>query len=276
MHPTSPATAVVNGVTVDLDSETLRAADGTERVLRPQSFATLRYLIESPNRLVTKDELMQAVWHGVAVTDDSLVQCIHEIPPGAGRRPARGAADGGAPRLPAGHPPGAGRRDAADRRVDRGAAVRRARSGRRRRLLRGRAGRGPHHQPLEDRRALRDRPQLVLRLSGWRGGPAAGRGRARGALPAAGQRPAVGRRAPDQRAAGRRRLGGASLGRTVRRVRGRRLRATGPADRADRRGDRAVDPPGRDRAGAAQASREPRRLRPLPACVAARAGEHPG
>ncbi len=79
MHPTSPATAVVNGVTVDLDSETLRAADGTERVLRPQSFATLRYLIESPNRLVTKDELMQAVWHGVAVTDDSLVQCIHEI-----------------------------------------------------------------------------------------------------------------------------------------------------------------------------------------------------
>ena len=79
MHPTSPATAVVNGVTVDLDSETLRAADGTERVLRPQSFATLRYLIENANRLVTKDELMQAVWHGVAVTDDSLVQCIHEI-----------------------------------------------------------------------------------------------------------------------------------------------------------------------------------------------------
>jgi TolB-like protein/DNA-binding winged helix-turn-helix (wHTH) protein len=74
-----PATTVINGVTVDLGSETLRAADGTPRVLRPQSFATLRYLIENPNRLVTKDELMDAVWHEVAVTDDSLVQCIHEI-----------------------------------------------------------------------------------------------------------------------------------------------------------------------------------------------------
>src|SRR5262245_56292930 len=34
---------------------------------------------ENANRLVTKDELMQAVWPGVVVTDDSLVQCIHEI-----------------------------------------------------------------------------------------------------------------------------------------------------------------------------------------------------
>jgi DNA-binding winged helix-turn-helix (wHTH) protein/TolB-like protein len=79
MRPRSPATAVIKGVTVDLTSETLRAADGTARVLRPQSFATLRHLIANPNRLVTKDELMEAVWHGVAVTDDSLVQCIHEI-----------------------------------------------------------------------------------------------------------------------------------------------------------------------------------------------------
>ena len=39
----------------------------------------LRHLVENPGRLVTKDELMQAVWPGVAVTDDSLVQCIGEI-----------------------------------------------------------------------------------------------------------------------------------------------------------------------------------------------------
>ena len=70
---------VINGVVVDLATETLRAADGSAPVLRPQSFATLRYLIENPDRLVTKDELMQAVWHGIAVTDDSLVQCIHDI-----------------------------------------------------------------------------------------------------------------------------------------------------------------------------------------------------
>lgn len=39
----------------------------------------LRFLAENPNRLVTKDELIQAVWPGIAVTDDSIVQCIHEI-----------------------------------------------------------------------------------------------------------------------------------------------------------------------------------------------------
>jgi len=39
----------------------------------------LRYLFENADRLVTKDELMQAVWPGIAVTDDSLVQCIHAI-----------------------------------------------------------------------------------------------------------------------------------------------------------------------------------------------------
>jgi DNA-binding winged helix-turn-helix (wHTH) protein/TolB-like protein len=79
MRPTSPAIAVVNGVVVDLENETLRAPDGTARVLRPQSFATLRHLIGNPGRLVSKDELMAAVWRGVAVTDDSLVQCIHDI-----------------------------------------------------------------------------------------------------------------------------------------------------------------------------------------------------
>jgi TolB-like protein len=78
MRPTSPVTLVVNGVVVDLSNETLLAGEEA-RVLRPQSFATLRHLIENPNRLVTKDELMAAVWRGVAVTDDSLVQCIHEI-----------------------------------------------------------------------------------------------------------------------------------------------------------------------------------------------------
>jgi TolB-like protein len=79
MGPTPPATVVINGVVVDLTSETLRCQDGSTRVLRPQTFATLRHLIGKPNRLVSKGELSEAVWHGAAVTDDSLVQCIHEI-----------------------------------------------------------------------------------------------------------------------------------------------------------------------------------------------------
>ncbi len=69
----------INGVAIDLANETLRDASGNPIVLRPQCFAVLRHLIENADRLVTKDELMAAVWPDTAVTDDSLVQCIHEI-----------------------------------------------------------------------------------------------------------------------------------------------------------------------------------------------------
>jgi TolB-like protein/Flp pilus assembly protein TadD len=70
---------VVNGITADLAAETLRDRTGAPIALRPQAFAVLRYLAENPDRLVTKDELMAAVWPDVAVTDDSLVQCVHDI-----------------------------------------------------------------------------------------------------------------------------------------------------------------------------------------------------
>ena len=72
-------TVLVNGLAADLANETLRHPDGAAIVLRPQAFATLRHLIRNSNRLVSKAELMQAVWQDTAVTDDSLVQCIHEI-----------------------------------------------------------------------------------------------------------------------------------------------------------------------------------------------------
>lgn len=70
---------VINGVTVDVAAEELSDPAGRTIELRPQTFAVLRHLLQHANRLVTKDELMQAVWPGVAVTDDSLVQCVHEI-----------------------------------------------------------------------------------------------------------------------------------------------------------------------------------------------------
>jgi virginiamycin B lyase len=69
----------INGITADFGSEVLRDSTGNTVALRPQTFAVLRHLVGNANRLVTKDELMQAVWPGIAVTDDSLVQCIHEI-----------------------------------------------------------------------------------------------------------------------------------------------------------------------------------------------------
>ena len=47
--------------------------------LRPKSFEVLKYLIENGGRLITKDELINAVWIDTAVTDDSLVQCLKDI-----------------------------------------------------------------------------------------------------------------------------------------------------------------------------------------------------
>ena len=47
--------------------------------LRVQSLAVLSYLADNANRTVLKEELWQAIWPNVAVTDDSLVQCIKEI-----------------------------------------------------------------------------------------------------------------------------------------------------------------------------------------------------
>ena len=69
----------INGVEVDLAAEVLRDRHGVTVPMRRQAFAVLRHLLGNPGRLVAKDELMAAVWPGIAVTDDSLVQCIHEI-----------------------------------------------------------------------------------------------------------------------------------------------------------------------------------------------------
>jgi TolB-like protein/DNA-binding winged helix-turn-helix (wHTH) protein/rhodanese-related sulfurtransferase len=72
-------TFAINGVTIDLGNESLRDSSRKPVALRAQSFAVLRQLLARAGSLVTKDELVAAVWPGIAVTDDSLVQCIHEI-----------------------------------------------------------------------------------------------------------------------------------------------------------------------------------------------------
>ena len=79
LNSSPPTTFVLNGVTADLSSETLRDKSNRTIALRHQTFAVLRHLLENADRVITKDDLMKAVWNGIAVTDDSLVQCIHEI-----------------------------------------------------------------------------------------------------------------------------------------------------------------------------------------------------
>jgi len=52
---------------------------GEEIKLRPKVFETLKYLVEHAGRLISKQDLMQAVWPDAFVTDDSLVQCTLEL-----------------------------------------------------------------------------------------------------------------------------------------------------------------------------------------------------
>ena len=64
--------------TLDLNSGFLRRGD--EQVsLRPKAFDALVFLIERHGRLVTKAELIEALWPDTAVTDNSLAHCLLEI-----------------------------------------------------------------------------------------------------------------------------------------------------------------------------------------------------
>jgi DNA-binding winged helix-turn-helix (wHTH) protein len=78
-----PAAYTFLNVTLDMRRQLLiRGKD--EIRLRPRAFDVLRYLVTNAGRLISKQELMVAVWADVAVTDDSLVQCLIEIRRGLG------------------------------------------------------------------------------------------------------------------------------------------------------------------------------------------------
>ena len=64
--------------TLDIARGRLRA-DDEDIKLRPKSFDVLRYLVENADRLVTKDELVRAVWDKVVVTDNSLTRCVSDV-----------------------------------------------------------------------------------------------------------------------------------------------------------------------------------------------------
>lgn len=65
-------------VEVDISRGCLRRGTA-EHHLRQKTFQVLIYLLERRERLVSKEELIEAVWKGTAVTDDALVQSIKEI-----------------------------------------------------------------------------------------------------------------------------------------------------------------------------------------------------
>ncbi|MBR0658713.1 winged helix-turn-helix domain-containing protein [Neoroseomonas oryzicola] len=66
----------IGGVTLDTARGCLRGADGAEIALAPKPFDLLVMLARNPGRTLSKDALLDAIWHGVNVTEDSLVQAV--------------------------------------------------------------------------------------------------------------------------------------------------------------------------------------------------------
>jgi DNA-binding winged helix-turn-helix (wHTH) protein/tetratricopeptide (TPR) repeat protein len=64
--------------TLDRGRGTLLSANGPVH-LRPQSYELLSYLADHRGVLVSKDQLIQHIWQGRAVGDDSLVQCLRDV-----------------------------------------------------------------------------------------------------------------------------------------------------------------------------------------------------
>lgn len=64
--------------TLDVDRAELKKA-GSDARLRPKSFALLCYLVEHRGRVVSKDELLDAIWGRTVVTEGSVTQCLIDV-----------------------------------------------------------------------------------------------------------------------------------------------------------------------------------------------------
>ena len=67
------------GFELDQQRAELRGSDGVAIKLRPKTFEMLRLFATSGGRVLSKQELMEAVWPNVHVGEDSLFQCIREL-----------------------------------------------------------------------------------------------------------------------------------------------------------------------------------------------------
>jgi DNA-binding winged helix-turn-helix (wHTH) protein len=77
------------GYSLDPARGVLANPQGREAGLRPKSAEVLRYLAEKAGRVVSREELMQAVWPDIFVTDDNITQCVAEIRRSLGDEGAR-------------------------------------------------------------------------------------------------------------------------------------------------------------------------------------------
>ncbi|MFH1344638.1 MAG: tetratricopeptide repeat protein [Pseudomonadota bacterium] len=68
-----------SGFELDPERAELRRPDGGTTKLRPKALEMLRLFAASSGRVLSKQQLMEAVWPNVHVGEDSLFQCIREI-----------------------------------------------------------------------------------------------------------------------------------------------------------------------------------------------------
>lgn len=64
---------------LDTDRAELRRVDGPATRLRPKTLELFKLLVQNSHRVLGKEELMEAIWPGIHVGEDSLFQCIREI-----------------------------------------------------------------------------------------------------------------------------------------------------------------------------------------------------
>lgn len=76
---TAPRMIRFGHCTLDEGRGVLIAPDGAETSLRPKTFELLRLLLRHPGRVVARGEILDAVWPGIFVTDDSITQCVVEL-----------------------------------------------------------------------------------------------------------------------------------------------------------------------------------------------------
>src|SRR5262245_4486934 len=74
----APETIAFSPFRLDLRAGQLTRA-GTPIALRPKTWAVLMYLAERPGVLVTKEELLDAIWPDAAVTPDTVTKSIGEL-----------------------------------------------------------------------------------------------------------------------------------------------------------------------------------------------------
>ena len=72
------ATIEIGGFRLDAAAGTL-SREGAVVPVRAKTFAFLTYLARHHGRVVPRDELLEALWPGLHVTEDSLTQCMSEL-----------------------------------------------------------------------------------------------------------------------------------------------------------------------------------------------------